>query len=80
MASGASAVGPERDLVGAGRELDRQLLPLRVAFRDSGNGIREYRLVASVGLIEALGGGWNTSDLPTSAELQRRNLIDPRNF
>ena len=43
-------------------------------------GVQQSRLVASVGLIEALGGGWNTSDLPTSAELQRRNLIDPRNF
>jgi NodT family efflux transporter outer membrane factor (OMF) lipoprotein len=43
-------------------------------------GIQQSQLVASVGLIEALGGGWDTSDLPTSDQLQTRNLFNPRNF
>lgn len=32
--------------------------------------VRQDRLVASVALIEALGGGWSTGDLPTVAEVK----------
>jgi outer membrane protein TolC len=39
-------------------ELDTQILALNVNTR---------RLLASVGLIEALGGGWSVEDLPVNA-------------
>jgi len=39
--------------------------------------IQQSRLVASVALIEALGGGWDTSRLPTKDELQKWNPILP---
>ena len=35
----------------------------------SANDVRGRRLVASVQLIQALGGGWDASDLPTPSEL-----------
>ncbi|GAN78392.1 efflux transporter outer membrane subunit [Acidisphaera rubrifaciens] len=41
--------------------------------------IRQSRIVTSVSLIQALGGGWNTADLPDRADLTQRNLLDPRN-
>ncbi|HTT79980.1 MAG TPA: efflux transporter outer membrane subunit [Stellaceae bacterium] len=39
--------------------------------------IRQSRLVASVALIEALGGGWEASQLPTPGAVERQN---PLNF
>jgi NodT family efflux transporter outer membrane factor (OMF) lipoprotein len=39
--------------------------------------IRQSRLVASVALIQALGGGWEASQLPTPAAVERQN---PLNF
>lgn len=39
--------------------------------------IREDRLIASVSLIENLGGGWTTSDLPSSRDLQRSTPLLP---
>ncbi len=39
--------------------------------------IRQARLVASVALIQALGGGWEASQLPTPAAVERQN---PLNF
>ena len=41
--------------------------------------IRQSRIVTSVSLIQALGGGWSTADLPDRADLTQRNLLDPRN-
>jgi outer membrane protein TolC len=32
--------------------------------------IRQDRMVASVALIEALGGGWNAADLPTRTQVR----------
>ncbi|MBV0888725.1 efflux transporter outer membrane subunit [Komagataeibacter oboediens] len=40
-------------------------------------GIRQQRMVASVNLVEALGGGWDTSRLPTKAALQKDNPFLP---
>jgi NodT family efflux transporter outer membrane factor (OMF) lipoprotein len=39
--------------------------------------VQQSRLVASVALIEALGGGWDTSRLPSKGELQKWNPILP---
>ncbi len=39
--------------------------------------IRQSRLVASVALIEALGGGWSTADLPAAEKVKRANPIFP---
>ncbi|MGH7104564.1 MAG: efflux transporter outer membrane subunit [Acetobacteraceae bacterium] len=39
--------------------------------------IQQNRLLASVGLIENLGGGWRAADLPTPAELQTSNPLLP---
>jgi NodT family efflux transporter outer membrane factor (OMF) lipoprotein len=39
--------------------------------------VQQSRLVASVSLIEALGGGWDTSRIPNKNELQRWNPILP---
>jgi NodT family efflux transporter outer membrane factor (OMF) lipoprotein len=37
--------------------------------------IQEQRLIASVALVQALGGGWDNSQLPSKQELQRLHLI-----
>jgi outer membrane protein TolC len=37
--------------------------------------VQEQRLTASVALVQALGGGWDTSQLPTKQELQKLHLI-----
>jgi outer membrane protein TolC len=37
--------------------------------------VQENRLLASVGLVAALGGGWDTSQLPTRHDLQKLHLI-----
>ncbi|MGH7211145.1 MAG: TolC family protein, partial [Acetobacteraceae bacterium] len=39
--------------------------------------VQQNRLLASVSLIENLGGGWRAADLPTSQELQRSNPLLP---
>jgi NodT family efflux transporter outer membrane factor (OMF) lipoprotein len=39
--------------------------------------IRQSRLVASVALVQALGGGWETSDLPSKDSLQTNNPLIP---
>ena len=39
--------------------------------------VQQSRLVASVTLIEALGGGWNTGDLPDKDKLQEWNPLLP---
>ena len=37
--------------------------------------VQENRLIASVALVQALGGGWDTSQLPSPHELQKLHLI-----
>jgi outer membrane protein TolC len=37
--------------------------------------VQEQRLVTSVALVQALGGGWETSQLPSKRELQKLHLI-----
>jgi NodT family efflux transporter outer membrane factor (OMF) lipoprotein len=37
--------------------------------------VQENRLIASVALVEALGGGWDTSQLPNKLELQIPHLV-----
>jgi NodT family efflux transporter outer membrane factor (OMF) lipoprotein len=37
--------------------------------------VQEQRLIASVALVQALGGGWDTSQLPSKPELQKLHLI-----
>jgi outer membrane protein TolC len=37
--------------------------------------VQENRLIASVALVQALGGGWDTSQLPSQHELQKLHLI-----
>ncbi len=39
--------------------------------------VRQSRLVESVALIEALGGGWSTSALPEPAAVRRANPVFP---
>ena len=37
--------------------------------------VQENRLIASVALVQALGGGWDTSQLPSKSQLQKLHLI-----
>jgi NodT family efflux transporter outer membrane factor (OMF) lipoprotein len=37
--------------------------------------VQEQRMVASVALVQALGGGWDTGQLPATQELQKLHLI-----
>jgi outer membrane protein TolC len=37
--------------------------------------VQEGRLIASVALVQALGGGWDTSQLPTHHQLEKLHLI-----
>jgi outer membrane protein TolC len=37
--------------------------------------VRQNRFLATVALIQALGGGWNSGALPSSVELESRNNI-----
>ena len=37
--------------------------------------VQEQRLIASVALVQALGGGWDSSQLPSKQELQKLHLI-----
>jgi outer membrane protein TolC len=37
--------------------------------------VQESRLIASVALVQALGGGWDASQLPSQHELQKLHLI-----
>src|ERR1700730_7496529 len=37
--------------------------------------VQENRLIASVALVQALGGGWDISQLPNQHELQKLQLI-----
>ena len=37
--------------------------------------VQEQRMVASPALVRALGGGWDSSQLPTTQELQKLHLI-----
>jgi len=37
--------------------------------------VQEQRMFASVALVQALGGGWDSSRLPTTQELQKLHLI-----
>ncbi|HTV89154.1 MAG TPA: efflux transporter outer membrane subunit [Stellaceae bacterium] len=48
-----------------------------LADAESAVNIRQSRLVASTALIQALGGGWATSQLPTPVQVERQN---PLNF
>ena len=40
--------------------------------------VRQNRFLAAVALIEALGGGWDTAELPNNAELETLNPIIPK--
>ncbi len=40
--------------------------------------IQQSRLTTSVALIQALGGGWTTTDLPGRPDLTDRKIWDPR--
>jgi NodT family efflux transporter outer membrane factor (OMF) lipoprotein len=48
-----------------------------LADEETAANIRQSRLVASVALIEALGGGWEASQMPTPAAVEHQN---PLNF
>jgi NodT family efflux transporter outer membrane factor (OMF) lipoprotein len=39
--------------------------------------VRQSRFLATVGLIQALGGGWEITELPSNVELETRNFIVP---
>jgi Outer membrane protein len=37
--------------------------------------VQENRLIASVALVQALGGGWDVSLLPSKREIQKLHLV-----
>ena len=39
--------------------------------------VQESRLIASVALVQALGGGWDISQLPSKGEIQKLHLEIP---
>ncbi len=45
--------------------------------QESALAIRQTRLIASVALIEALGGDWQAADLPSSGQVTARRSQDP---
>ncbi len=48
-----------------------------LADQENAIAIRQNRLLASVSLVENLGGGWSTSNLPGANQLQRSNPLLP---
>ena len=46
---------------------------------DHGNSVATRNQYAAVGLIKALGGGWDASTLPTYDQLRSERLRDPKN-
>jgi outer membrane protein TolC len=50
---------------------------LLLADQQTALSIQQSRLVASVALIQALGGGWSSADLPDGAALRKANPIFP---
>jgi outer membrane protein TolC len=50
---------------------------LLLADQQTALSIQQSRLVASVALIEALGGGWTTGALPAPAAVKKANPVFP---
>jgi outer membrane protein TolC len=50
---------------------------LLLADQQAALAVQQSRLVASVALIEALGGGWSTAALPAAGAVKRANPLFP---
>jgi NodT family efflux transporter outer membrane factor (OMF) lipoprotein len=57
------------------RVLGRQIGVNQAAVQAAQQAVQESRLVASVALVQALGGGWDTSQLASQHELQKLHLV-----